>query len=616
MSMPVPIVADPVLDRPLSLVRFAVEVWLHRLLGEAPLFQTQEVGLQTSDAMLARIATDERELERYGRGLQALVDASGPGKPPKRSAPVTAEKALATPTRRRRRVADDAAPALRALIRALDDHLVRTRPGGRVHLLSFYESAVPHGAGRTDWVDPRAFYSAWAAGDPRSKYEVLDRGRHAAALVSKRGDDLREDLAKAASPSSPYRRGVTLQKLLEDTVRGLVAIVCLPTSSGGPAASRHLAAIGGIALNEVERYVFGEHGSTTTPRTFGTPDGWRLVRVLAVIGQLYQQPDAASAVWGHQRAAEVRDQAMLLLRRVFAEEVPVLSRERSLPIEAYRELDDGDPELYEIVRHRLTWGRIVDDKGTSVAPFGEVGLLGTREQAYTALVLAEKNVAKVPGICKLLRKNPLMKEFGPLDVAVRAARNYAAAYIEYRFGVDGERLKSEREAPPLDAFLSQDLLEVQLPVRDDGMLTKEGANLDARRKKVERWFHRDGSSEAPDGHVRAAAFAVWDALRSAADPRVVDGELISDAWRHKDLQVARFVHGTEADRLLVAAKVPVHARHALRSLVAQTVLSIDGSTRREGIEALRQSGQEAVAAELFALVVRRCRAIAAKDLSG
>src|SRR5581483_8300985 len=91
---------------------------------------------------------------------------------------------------------------VKRFIRALDDHLVRTVEE-RVHLWSFYANADIGAAVEHDWVEPSAFFSAWAAGPTRSKYEVLDRGRQAAALATQLRDGLRDALGNPASPYSP-----------------------------------------------------------------------------------------------------------------------------------------------------------------------------------------------------------------------------------------------------------------------------------------------------------------------------------------------------------------------------------------------------------------------------
>lgn len=591
--MAAPHVHPPNLDRPLSLAAFSCEVWLHRLLAaDRNRLPEAGYGAATWDAMLARITNDAETLRGLRRGLDALRDAA----------------------KKNQRLAAPDTELVRLFIRVLDDHLVRTRPERVAHLLSFYSSLDVSTAADHDWVDPSAFFSAWAAGESRSKYEVLDRGQQAAAMILQLRDHLDERLAGQARPASPYHQPRTLAMLLRQTSAELVGVMSLPVSSGGAAAARHLTTIGAVALEEMSRHLFGDE----TPRdrddtspAFGSVASWRLPRVLTRIGEISRDPDVQDRVWGPRRGREVVQQARRMLTRLLEEETPNINRARSLLVEAYRYLDNGDVNLQEIVLARLELARTAKTtkSGAAVAiqPFGDNGVLSTREQAYTALVLCEKNSDLVGRVCAMLRKElPRAADFDGFQTPVAAARAYAAAYIDYR-----HRLS---KSPPLDAFLSAQVLDA-----DRQAFERKGASTWGRVDDVWDWFDSaDGNVDS----VRRPAVAVWQALRSAADECIEGGTLVGPYWQSReqyDQRVRRFFKqrgpaAVRADDVL--RPLPFHAREATRALVAQAVLSVDGTARREAVESLRQAGLADEAAKLFELVVQHCRSVRDSDGPG
>lgn len=564
-------VSDPRLDRPLSLVAFACDVWLHRLLAHEALIPELARGTSLK-AMLARITDDPDMIPKLEEGVAVLRDAATslfPADEPRRDV----EKVID--------IAPSDSEKIRAFIRTLDDHLVRERTE-RAHLVSFYESHDIKSAAQHEWVDPSAFFSAWAAGPSRSKYEVLDRGRHAAAMATQLRDKLLTRLSVPANPSSPYEDAKpTLADLLRRTSRELIAVASLPPSSGAAAATRYLAAIGEIALEEIEEHLFGDRvdrGGEVTLR-FGSVGAWRLPRVLTRIGEL-ALGDLGEAVWGERRSPDIERRAVALLERLLGEETPNINRPRSLSVEAYRFLDAG-AGVHGALYARLELGRTarwIDGEAHHFEPFGERGILSSREQAYTAFVVCERHGEDLARVLPLLR-GPLQDEesFDGLHEVLYAARRYAAAYIEY--------LHQEGAMPPLAAFA----FDASDPL------------FDAWRKIAE------GGGSGED--VRTPVLAVWDALRSAADPHPTGTGSEDSAWSQERKHQRRVEgpHRTEADRQL--APVPMHARLATRSLVAQAVLSIDGTSRREAVEALRQAGLADVAAGLFKLVVEKCYAL-------
>ena len=584
--VPPPIVESPALDRPLSLVTFACQVWLHRLASKV--VAGVPIGTPSQREMLAPL-TDGVDLRQLTAGLQKLSDLGQQ---------LSSGSDLSQGDRDR----------VRSFIRALDDHLVRTQPQ-RVHLLSLYASLDVTSAPRTDWVEPDAFFSAWAAGASRSKYEVLDRGRQAAAMVMQMGDRLWDALGSRARPASPYEPDRTLEQLLRRTCNELIGVVCLPASSGGPAATRYLATIGEIALEQVELHMFGsvlpDNADQTRP-CFGSPAAWRLPRVLTRIGEISSDPAVAAKVWGRQRAPKIVAQARRILSRLLSDDPGNSNRPRSLPIEAYRFLGDpNDTDLRNDVLARLQLGRTaVHRHGSDVTspPFGERGLILTREQAYTALILCEKFPELKRTVYEVLRR-PSIDGFQSFSRPILGMRYYAAAYIQY---------SEEGSIPPLDAFLPEQIIDVPTRTLRARIFDDDAYNdVEARRRKVHDWFKRGGTANDGTHPVRDVALAVWDALRSAVDERLDDSTYVPAAWHkqrdHDARTNARSRVPCETDRIL--STVPLHAREATRSLVAQAVLTIDGTRRRDAIEALRQAGLADVAAELFNLVVQHCRSI-------
>lgn len=678
--MPVPHVRSPSLDQPLSLVAFSCEVWLHRLLADRNLLPEREYGDASWDAMLARITNSAETLALLRGGLNALrrVAETRPltssdlnalrrvaeDRPltssdldvVRRVAEDTSLTTLDRDALRRvaeaksltssdlnvvRRVAEgkpltsSARQGVRLFIRALDDHLVRTRPERVAHLLSFYSSLDISTAADHDWVDPIAFFSAWAAGPTRSKYEVLDRGQQAAALVLQLGDGLDERLAGQARPASPYRQVRTLEKLLRETSRELIGVVSLPPSSGAAAATRHLATIGAVSLEEMGQHLFGDekaHAAEDTSPSFGSVSSWRLPRVLTRIGEISQDSEVTGRVWGERRGREVVNEARTMLAKLLEEETPNINRPRSLLVEAYRYLDNGDPKLQQIVLARLERTLAVtlrDGQPVASRPFGDRGLLSTREQAYTALVLYKKNEELVDTVCTVLRgKLPRPKDFQGFAKPVAAARAYAAAYIEY--------LDRFKKSPPLDAFVSAHLLDAdreaiqgegenqRKPNPSDGTEEAKARVLAKRRKEakktwlrvdeVELWF---SSTDGDLDSVRRPAVAVWQALRSGADACIEGGTLVGPYWDSRHAYQQRVRRDTKRKGIAAAddilASLPFHAREATRALVGQAVLSIDGTARREAVESLRQAGLAEEAARLFELVVKHCRSVRDSD---
>ncbi len=622
--MPPRHVEPPSLDRPLSLVAFSCEVWLHHLLENDPNRLPNQAGTGSQDAMLGRLTDKIDALPALRAGLAALRR--------------TGEQQLwiRTTSDERpsfiRNVADPLSPKERRLvrlfIRALDDHLARTRPERVAHLLSFYTSVDVATAAEHDWVDPASFFSAWAAGESRSKYEVLDRGQKAATLVVQFGDRLTERLATSAQPASPHHPHRTLEQLLRETAKELLGVVSLPASSGSAAATRQLAAIGEIGLDEMRRHLFGEEARPEREgvRAYvGSAGSWRLPRVLTRIGEILASPDAADQVWGVRRAVRVGERARKLLAEVLTVQTPNLNPARSLVAEMYRYLDDGDRELQEVMLARLRAGRTVrrgDGGGwENDRPFGEEGILPSRHQAYIALALCEKDASLVPEVCELLRSKPDARSFPRIGAPVAASRSYAAAFIEHL-------IENGHCSPPMAAFVDPRLLDADLATvrvvkpsskvsqatNEDGAdAPDDGAGLAATVREVKEWFGRGADH---DESVSGPVLAVWEALRSSADPVLRDGVVLPSAWR---VQAAYRRRVTErgacrlpTDQILDA--VPFHARQATRSLVAQAVLSVDGTGRREAVEALRQAGLADVSSRLFELVVRHCRLAA--DASG
>src|SRR5205823_14467539 len=114
-----------------------------------------------------------------------------------------------------------------------------------------------------------------------------------------------------------------------------------------------------------------------------------------------------------------------------------INRPRSLAIEAYRYLaDPADAELRDIVLARLEVGRTAMRRhggAVRIPPYGEQGMLFTREQAYTALVMCEKHPESKPEVYKLLREanEATMEGFESFAQPIMAVRRYAAVYIGY-----------------------------------------------------------------------------------------------------------------------------------------------------------------------------------------
>lgn len=616
--MPARHVEPPSLDRPLSLVAFSCEVWLHHLLENDRNRLPNQAGYSSQDAMFGRLTEKIEALPALRAGLAALR-RTGEQQLWIRSATTDRPSFI-------RNVADPLSSKERRLvrlfIRVLDDHLARTRPERVAHLLSFYTSVDVTTAAEHDWVDPASFFSAWAAGDSRSKYEVLDRGQKAATLVVQFGDRLNERLATAAQPASPHHPHRTLDQLLRETSKELLGVVSLPASSGSAAATRQLAAIGEIGLDEMRRHLFGEearHEREGVSSSFGSVGSWRLPRVLTRIGEILASPEAASQVWGVRRAVRVGERARELLAEVLTVQTPNLNPARSLVAEMYRYLDDGDRELQEVMLARLKAGRTVrrSDSGgwENDLPFGEEGILPSRHQAYIALALCEKNAGLVPEVCAVLRSRlPDGRAFPRIVAPVEASRSYAAAFIEHLF-------EHDHRSPPMDAFIDPRLLaadpdEVRVVKRrgktamvlDDerSAVHDDAEDPWAAVSEVKQWFDRGADT---DDSVRGPVLAVWEALRSGADPVLQDGMLLAPAWRVRGDYRRRVSEGGAfrfpADQILDA--VPFHAQQAARSLVAQAVLSVDGTGRREAVEALRQAGLADVSARLFELVVTHCR---------
>ena len=584
--MPAPVVHEPALQRPLSLVAFACQVWLQQLSASRNV--TNEAAVGSWNTMLTHISTDAETHRRLRNGFDALNMAAK--KQAAREAASRQGSAGLSATEREQ---------IRYFIRALDDHLVRIHPERVAHLLSFYSSLDVSSAADYDWVDPSAFASAWAAGPSRSKYEILDRGRQAAALARQLGDRLPEELLKPVRPASPYDPGRTLQDLLKRTCNELIGVASLPPTSGAGAATRYLALIGEIALDEIERHLFGQIqgvGDGEASARFGSAAAWRLPRVLTRIGEIAAQPAVAKAVWGPSRSVQVVARARLILRRLLAEGAPNINRPRSLIIEAYRYLGGKDPELRKMVTNRLATGRAavtVDGVPTLKTPFGERGLLSHREQCYAAYVLYEENPESRGEIVEQLREPVRQKLFTGRIVPIEAARRYAASVIEYidRYGND----------PPLAAFRLHAVPTGRRRARTTG----------AEDGSVEDWYAIADRITGAVDTVRAPVEAVWTALRSAADGEGEVGSSGSTPWSRQRDHVRRVRHPEKVDEIL--KDVPRHARLATRSLVAQGVLSIDGTARREAVEALRQAGLADVAAGLFELVVDECRSIRGTD---
>jgi hypothetical protein len=587
------------IDDTWSLLRFAVEAWIG------------QIGHGSTAERLKTITTDRDSLRRLDSGLTTLK---------KLARTPTDSTSLRGKQEERRKV--------RELVRTLDAYLAQ-EGRSRTHLWSFYCDVDLWGAFDLDDVhDPDGLAQSWAAGPSRSKHEVLLRGRLCASLLRtlRKTNQLDAFFNSPARPASPYRPGRTGYDLCKETVSQLVDIVCLPPSSGGASAIQSLAVIGKSAIKEIDRRLFGG-GTYGAPGSLGSAPAWRLTRVLTRIGQMLADSELAEQVWSLDRF-DVDRRASELLAKILNKETPNINRSRSLSVEAFRFLSPHDEHLRNVFLARLERGRTVtiDTFGEvrEVPPFGERGLLLPREQSYTAFVLCALQPDSAPQIAHILREKVDSSVFSEMTDISYAARCYSAAYVEYYCSAIPD--EDTPRTPPLDAFLTRAQVEKLCSPQSQSNL---GIHVDVG--KVRSWFRAD-LLPGGDPFVIEPALTVWEALSSKADdnelilpinksekvdPSKIKSRttLLPKSWRESAAHESAVRNSTlDFDRLCKVGTVdqrkvgvPFECRRALRSLVAQALLSVDGTGRRQAIECLRQAGLENYAAALFSVVVTHIR---------
>jgi hypothetical protein len=441
----------------------------------------------------------------------------------------------------------------------------KVHPDMQFRLTALYDAVATNRAGdeadrfHTEGELPSHYFTELAnAGSARSKPEALVRGMAARAFLLTEPQHLNQS-AYGGSPSLDSLNGTLIDHVLEGMVRDLVIVAGAPPNGGGMEATRLLAEAGTLSLK-----VVGEHLRA------GSPLSWRLLRVVTECirraGDWATQDlkTGAALRCEYRRSWQVYNDANRLLKALHESNPPCLYRARSLWEEAVSQLPKSGSE-YDWINEALR------DR----ALHGETGKAGVE----TPLPVRERVTAAWAYFWRIARN-----------------ANWAPSKLQH------PTLHLSEE----DQTLLRDFAH-RLTLPDDEFRKAWTGGAEGIEPNEEGTLGAEVL--APSPRDRGLRYAGEFLLR------ILDGGsfwiALPDNERHRagdpppspvNRETTLVVKALEDTDL---ARIPENFRDPFKALVAQSLLTIDGVSRRECLTTLLYVRFDGEAAAVFEKVIRR-----------